>query len=351
VIEETENSKSEVSRLLDQQVTNDKQRDQRNQAVRAVMASSKLPPIVNRAIEAGYGSEIVCVAPPGATLSPNSKIDGALVGKIPMLFDRRKGWWHGYPWTRHIHTEEEFECCAVNGGGFGFRGDKLVGLDCDVDNEEQVKSIIKILHGLGWRGAIRCRSGSPRILMVLSCKSNFVPAYRYISWREPNGAEHTIECLGQGKFYVVHGIHPKTKTENRWVKDVDPFVFGIQNLTQIDGRMFDKFFAVLRETINTEEWGTFIRRGGRTGSNGQRKPIDDPSRWAPSPQDVLEFFKVWPNTPENVPTHHDFVAATAAIKTAFGPDREDYYPEFLQWAMEYPGNDEDYVRGRWDSIA
>lgn len=312
--------------------------------------SNKLPPIVNHAIEAGYGSEIVTVAPPGATIAPYSKINAAFVGKIPMLFDPRKVWWRGFPWTKHRHTQEELECCAVNGGGFGLRAGKLVSLDCDVGNEEQVKAILKILHRLGWRGAIRCRRGSPRVLLVFSCKPDFVPTYRYISWCDRNGARHTVERLGDGKFYVVHGIHPKSRTEYCWIKDVDPFVFGVPNLTQSDKGMFDEVFATLIDTIRTQNWGDFVLRGGRTGNSGPRKSIDDPSLRAPSPEHVLDILKAWPNTPENVPTHGDFVAAIAAVKSALGPDRESFYGDVEQWALEYPGNDADYVRARWDSI-
>lgn len=315
------------------------------------LAASKLPPIIERAIAAGCGSEIVPVAPPGALLSPNSKISQACVGKIPMLFDRRNGWWRGYSWTRHNHSREELECCAINGGGFGAQGRKVFSLDCDVNNEEQVKSILKLLHELGWHGAVRYRRSSPRILVTLTCKAGFVPSYRYLSWREPNGAEHTVECLGRGKFYVIYGTHPKSGDRYQWIKNLDPFTFGLDNHTKTDKAMLDEFFALLADTIETFGWGTIFKRGGGTGNAGQRKSIDDPSRWAPTPQHVLDLLKEWPNTPENVPTHNHFVAATAAIKTAFGRDREDYYPDFLEWATDYPGIEEEYVRGRWDSFA
>jgi hypothetical protein len=65
----------------------------------------------------------------------------------------------------------------------------------------------------------------------------------------------------------------------------------------------------------------------------------------------LDLLKVWPNTPENVPTHIDFVCAIAAIKTALGPDREDYYPDVEQWSLGYDGNTPEYIRERWDSIS
>lgn len=323
--------KSEPSRLFNQQ-------------------RSKVPPIIDRAIAAGYAPEIVPVAPPGATISPNSTLGSSCVGKIPMLFDECRRCWYGYPWTRHNSTIEELECCAINRGSFGFKGSVLPGLDCDVENEEQVKQIIQMIHRLGWRGTVRYRKSSSRILMVLTCKPDFVPTYRYVKWREPNGAEHTVEVMGRGKFYVVHGIHPNSGDEYRWVRDLDPFAFGLDNHTKIDKAMFDQFFSELADTIETYGWGEIVKRGGGSGRPGERKALDDTRLHAPSPQHVLDLLKVWQNTPENVPTHSDFVAITAAIKSALGPDREDYYPEFLEWALEYPGNDEAYVRGRWDSI-
>jgi AAA domain len=95
--------------------------------------------------------------------------------------------------------------------------------------------------------------------------------------------------------------------------------------------------------------------GGHTASRrklttASRTKLDDPSKWAPKPELVLEVLRARPNIPENFPTHNDFVRAMAAIKAALGPNREEYYGEVEEWALEYPGNEPEYVHKVWESI-
>jgi hypothetical protein len=91
--------------------------------------------------------------------------------------------------------------------------------------------------------------------------------------------------------------------------------------------------------------------GGEKRSTGTRLSLDHPRLLASRPELVIEALQVWPNNAETNPTHLDFVKAMAAIKSALGPKREDYYGEVLKWALGYPQNDGKYVRSTvWDSI-
>jgi hypothetical protein len=179
-----------------------------------------------------------------------------------------------------------------------------------------------------------------------------------------------FEVLGAKQQYVIEGMH-KSGVPHEWTNrpcdlqtplDPDPLK-GIPRIThaKLEALLSDLIAYYEHEkgyTVVRSESGTFGNTNQRsTGDGGtqrhdskQRKSIDEPSLHAPSPQHVLDLLKAWPNTPENVPTHLDFVRATAMIKASLGPDREQYYSDFEQWALEYPGNDEAYVRGRWDSI-
>lgn len=158
--------------------------------------------------------------------------------------------------------------------------------------------------------------------------------------------KQAVELLGFGSYYNVEGLHP-SGVPYTW--DRHPCEVGPDCARRVTARQMDALFAGINDYLDMMGYKR-TSQSNAGASAGTRKSIDDPSQWAPSPQHVLDLLKAWRNTPENVPTHEDFVCATAAIKTAFGPDREEYYPDFLEWAMEYAGNDEAYVRGRWDSI-
>jgi len=95
----------------------------------------------------------------------------------------------------------------------------------------------------------------------------------------------------------------------------------------------------------------FTRRASKdgAGSSADAKKIGD-GDVAPSPQLVLDALKYLKNTEENFPTHDDFVLALRAIKAALGKDAEQHYGDVEQWALEFPGITEDYIRGRWDSF-
>lgn len=108
----------------------------------------------------------------------------------------------------------------------------------------------------------------------------------------------------------------------------------------------------LRELIE-QTGGTITSdktNAGIGASGGTRKSLDAIELHAPAPADVLTALKAWENNADNVPTHDDFVAATAAIKASLGPAREDHYADFEEWALTYDGNDADYVRKTWDSV-
>ena len=91
--------------------------------------------------------------------------------------------------------------------------------------------------------------------------------------------------------------------------------------------------------------------GLRETKTAPRLNLDHPRLQASRPELVIEALEVWPNNAENNPTHLDFVRAMAAIKSALGPKREDYYGDILKWALGYPKNDGKYVRSTvWDSI-
>jgi AAA domain len=91
------------------------------------------------------------------------------------------------------------------------------------------------------------------------------------------------------------------------------------------------------------------RKEGSTGS-AKRKSLDDVSLHAPSAQAVLDILAAVPCNDTTFETRDAFVAALAAIKGALGPARDEHWPVVLDWALQYPGAEDDYIEKIWSSI-
>lgn len=109
----------------------------------------------------------------------------------------------------------------------------------------------------------------------------------------------------------------------------------------------EECFDALEALFVAEGCEINARTGRATTKSIKRKSLDDSTLWAPSPQNVLDVLNAREN---DFSSHDEFVRVLAWIKAALGPDREQYYGDVEYWALGYGGNDEAYVRDRWDSI-
>ena len=351
--EEFVNKSTEVSWLLDQQVANDKQRDQRNQVLdRAVVtAISRRDDEINghRLWFPLLGEDQIPIAPPGAPLAPESALKPDMLGKIPAQRGK-DGLWRGFVgWTKHRTIRANAIAWYQSGASVAVHGRRYIGVDGDVEDEALAKEIVALgIEKIG-DAPIRWRRGSNRFLLMYRLADGEEPMRkrRVAFTMQTIEGEQAVELLGTGSQFVVEGQHPKGD-EYRW-RNSHPCQRGMGGIPTITKTQADKFYVALVELLGVYNYPIVANKSAGTGQSGQRKSIDDP-RWAPSPEHVFSVLKVWRNTPENNPEHEDFVAALAAIMTALGKDRENYYPEILDWALEYPGNDEPYVRKVWNSF-
>jgi len=146
--------------------------------------------------------------------------------------------------------------------------------------------------------------------------------------------------LGKGQQTVCAGTH-SSGAEIKW-RDGHPS--NPADLTEITAEQINRVRLRVLEEI--EMYGYPLVASKSAGTSAEREPLDA-SRRAPSEALLDEALACMPNTAENVPTHDDFVQYAAGIKTSGGPD---YYPKFLQWAMTYEANTEEYVEKVWSSI-
>lgn len=292
--------------------------------------------------ELGYGAELVPVIPHDAMIAEGSSVKLEMRGKTPGL-KRDNGWVGlGGPWSEKLLPgPKQLQQWQKMGAYVGRQGRRFPAVDIDVDVEKASHAIQDLAFEHLGDAPVRWRKKSARRLLPYRRADGVVIRKRRIAFLI-NGEKHAVDILGHGQYYNVEGIHPSGEPY-RWSAAVEA-----GDLAEIDDAKLNKFMAALVGYLET--MGYQIVTDAAAGSSTTRKSLDDTSLYAPDPRMVLEALQAWRNTPENVPTHEDFVAVLAAIKASLGEAREDFYPIVLEWALEYDGNTEEYVRKIWDSI-
>jgi hypothetical protein len=296
-------------------------------------------------------SECLPIAPPDAKISRGSSLRPGHLGKIPAV-QLGDGTWSGLPrWTKLTATPADVRTWWLwKGSGLGLQTRIFTAADGDIDDGELARAVEELARDYLGVAPVRRRKGSARFLLLYRTPEGHPPIRkRRLAWTDADGCKGAFERLGAGQQCVVLGSHPKGG-EHEW-PEWHPCDTGPEGLTEVDEETWKRFFEALEKLLT--ERGCTIDRGAQAAEHsvlGKRKSLDEPSLWAPSHDVLREALRYLPNTPDNFPSHNDFVAITAAIKAAAGPNREAFYPDFLDWALEYPGIDEDYIRGRWESV-
>jgi AAA domain len=291
---------------------------------------------------AGFGPELLPIAPPDTEvlLKDGPKISN---GKMPARKGTDGKWYGLRKWTDpkriamgNPRVGDEWRA------NLGLQGRAYPMFDLDIENKEIADGIEKLVRDICGDAPVRRRTdASARRLLLYRGKE--AGSYRQITFEDPNGDEHRVEFLGAGRQAVVEGRHKKG---GRYIWDEHPCNIGPAGLTEITSEQVDKYAAALSGYL--ELIGCKIVMGSRSSAAQPRQPLDAPGRAASSPQHVLDALKCKPNDFE---THNEFVTAIASIKVGLGKDREDYYPDVEQWAIEgWPDNTPEYVHAVWDSI-
>lgn len=306
-----------------------------------------------RWFEAGFGADTLPIIPPDAKISTGSEVKDRHRGKTPGVRNS-DGTWSGLggKWADdRTTTIADAKKYMLWGASVGLQGRNFPGLDIDVENEDVAAAIESLALDHFGMAPVRVRDGSPRRLMVYRRAADHDTIRKTrLAWVDALGVKHAAELLAFGQQYLVEGPHPKGGAY-LWRHDESPCDCGPAELAEITSDTIDGFFTALRGLINKNGWGE-VQKGALAGSGvpSTRKGLDDPGLWAPRPALVLEALEAWPNNPDTLPSHDDFVTALAAIKAALGPKREDHYADVAAWAMHHDAIRPDYVRKTWESI-
>jgi hypothetical protein len=297
--------------------------------------------------EAGYTADVLPISRPNWKPDPKSSLKLDQLGKIPAALDEQTGLCRGLVgWTSHRATVAHLKKYQKWEANRGLQTRFLPACDADINDEKVAAAIYDCVAEI-ITGPVRYREGSPRWLLLCRLKKGTAPTRkRRLVWVDVNDKEHALEWLGDGGQCVIGGVHPSGK-EYFWRDGLGPCEWGRDNLPEVDNETVDRIFAAVTDLIETMGYGR-ITTNHKSGAGGKRKVLPDQSLSASSLDLVKEALAA---TPVDVfSTRDELVTFLVAVKASAGEHADELYPDVLEWALQYPGCEEEFIENIWTSI-
>jgi P4 family phage/plasmid primase-like protien len=295
----------------------------------------------------GY-RDLVSVIPPGANLSPQSKVKPDSRGKAPGR--RGASGWAGYPWQGTPCTPAEAERMERDKANVGLAAASFPALDIDCTDEGLAAIVEKVAVEVLGKAPQRIGRFPKRLLMYRTEE----PFGRMRLWIKHAGQQHLVEMLGQGQQFVVAGIHPATNEPYKWDQELpEPAA-----LASVDRDLVVRFFDQLVTEI--EFLGCDFEREG-SGTLPEAGNVEQASLKAPSLKALAEAVALIPN---DAPGYDEYVTMGIAIKAAGQQDPVGALEIFQEWSARWENGENnptdvarDWARMRspyrigWDWVA
>lgn len=191
-----------------------------------------------------YAANLTPVIPHDAKLSPRSKIAPSNRGKVPGQRNDNGEWYGGWK-TMGAATLDVAKVWDAWMAAIGFRTgfDGVVGLDVDLTVRKDAERVRLIAREcFGKRIAVR-RVDHPehtKLLICLRLDEGEMPKSFNVDLLQSDGARGQIQFLGPGRYFNVHGMHPRRLKSYVWENDPADVP-----LTRINRVEFDVFWKVL----------------------------------------------------------------------------------------------------------
>ncbi len=286
--------------------------------------------------ERGY-TDLISVVPPGATLSPGSKLAANSLGKAPGI-RYTNGTWGGYNWRGHQATAADVQKWALDGANIGLRAGRFPGLDIDSMNVAVVDAVKQMAFEIIGPAPVRVGKAPKALLMYTTA----APFTRMRMWLEGEKETHLIELLGEGQQYLVFGTHPGTMRPYTWNQEVPPAA----QLHGISPEKVELLFARIKQHFT--ELGFTVRREGDGRKQERTSSSDQAALRAPSIESLATAVTAIPNG-SMFETREQWIRMGAAIRAACGEELEEGFNIWSEWCSRWEGgtNDDDYVRQNW----
>lgn len=282
--------------------------------------------------DVGFES-VISVTPPGAPLSPRSKLTVASLGKVPGRRNK-EGLWGGYDWLRHETDRVDCARWERAGANLGLRTEHFPALDLDVTDATTAKGLCKLAHRL--LGFAPERIGrAPKRLLLYRTDTPFTRMRLWLSRGEGDTAEHhLIEFLGVGQQAVVEGQHPATGNPYRWT--TDPLDGGAEGLSSINVSDADAYLDAASEWLQDRGWR--VEREG-TAQEATEREIVSPASLSADLSKVRAAMTVLPNSNEAFPGRGDYLRVGYAVKAALPDHPEEAFHLWWDWCQRWEGNE------------
>lgn len=265
----------------------------------------------------GY-THLVKIIPPNARISPTSKIEPEMRGKVPGKWS--SSGWVGYDWRAAPPvTADDIE--RWSDAGVGIRTDSFPAVDIDC-TDATLTGVIRH-RAVELLGLAPERVGRPPKTLLLYRTAE--PFGRMRLWI----GEHLVEVLGDGQQFVAGGIHPVTGKPYQWPLGLLP----ADDLTEITRQDAEAFLSAL--AADADMLGYVCRREGSGASTSDRNAIEQGALRGDAAK-VREALALIPNDNDHFPGRDDYLRLGYAIKGALG---EEGFPLFAEWAEKWGGND------------
>lgn len=246
------------------------------------------------------------------------------------------GKWFGFDWLPHESDERDCARWQAMGAGIGIKtGQGLILIDADTPIKEHAaliqQTIVKRL------GVLPTRIGNwPKAGYL--CRVSAPIKYMRIEFGELDAKgrlRDRVEILSDGRQFVAHGIHPKTKAPYAWPFPIKPFaelpVFTPEQIIAL----LDELRTILpaAKPIITEGATTEVSQASLKGSI----------------ETVRKAVSATPNTSAAFATREAYRDFGYAIKAALPDNEREAFDIFAEWCARWQDgtNDPDIVAADW----
>ncbi|WP_158526639.1 AAA family ATPase [Phaeobacter inhibens] len=247
----------------------------------------------------------------------------------------RDGKWFSFDWVPYEHDEADLHRWAAMGAGVGIKtGQGLYAIDADTMDEHCAAIIRDAVAALAPDAPIRV-GRFPKALYLVRVTED-VP-YTKLEFGPPdeNGNRERVELLGDRRFFVAEGVHPKTKKPYSWPREITPF----DQLPVLDPADLSELFNQLRAALPEAQ---------KLDTEGDGGPINQESL-AGDLKAVRQAVAAIPNTSTHFPSREHYRDMGYAIKAALPDEPYEALEIFNDWCDRWAegSNDPDVVASDW----
>ncbi len=267
-------------------------------------------------------------------------------------------------WQKNPLTEKAcLERPANEGVGIlcGYGKYPVVGLDCDIDGDEELASVVRSRFNeiLGFEDANPIRHGKRPKFLILGRMDAAERFQKFTSTKYSKDEGETnaqVEVLGEGRFFVAYGIHPDTGKAYEWEDNII-----VDKPEEIPVELLPVFsLAKLQECIRAFEAEVAKRgeyravatasgvgealTGDWTDVEPQRAPMElRPKFIVAMLKDLTDEGKLDPNTYEawlsvGMALHHQFSGGVEGLNI------------WNEWSAASPKYDANVLQEKWNSF-